>query len=549
MKRLALLLLLLSVPLASADEPAKVGKIQVSAGKDAPNRAIFEVWLQPAYEDNRLQRSGEVLPDFTEKDIIIGGKKTALKVTFDRAGVYKYKLPKLRYFDFIHSVKLEDRKGSYSNPDQIYTDNGKEIRSAELSIRAKSGVFYQFLEMDRSQGNALIVRFAIQRIVSTDSALFKPIVSVDMTEIDTQASVTVNSTLGQSKLLSRLDDFPDQTFVTLLYPLKHIQPERAKSIIENKLSLLGKLGLDNENTALLITDRADYVRSLVESLALIDKPQPQVLIEVKILEVAWENRERLGFHWGVQDRSIVADQGGTFQKGRFASAALRTASGHLGPVAGGSSFVFGKVSTEMARQVQSQIDMLSQKGRVSLLAAPKLRVVNNRTATFHAGSSIPVLRHNSVVQTNDVLEARTLNAIPRTMELGDTNTRTVTHDRDRRVTSSEQTVDTGVKLTVTPQITGSDEIVLTLTPSVSEIGGWREGTGQPVINTREITTTVKVRDNEDVMIAGLFKEKEGKGTSGVPGLSKVPALGRLFRTEEAQRQKTETVFLLHIQRQ
>ncbi|MFH0910821.1 MAG: hypothetical protein V1918_04880 [Planctomycetota bacterium] len=88
--------------------------------------------------------------------------------------------------------------------------------------------------------------------------------------------------------------------------------------------------------------------------------------------------------------------------------------------------------------------------------------------------------------------------------------------------------------------------MLNLTPSVSEIAGWRPGSDRPIINTREITTTVKVNSGDTVLIAGLFKENAVTERQGVPGLQNVPGLGRLFSRDRKEAGTTEVVFLLRI---
>jgi hypothetical protein len=531
-----------------AGEPGRITRINMTMHKEVADRAVFEVHLVPAYSDQRIPRTGEVLPQFKENDIIIGGKKTDLRVIFDRVGVFKYKLEKMPIPDFITSIRLQERRGSYSNPDEMYTDDGREIKSAELSIRAKSGVYYQLLEMDRSQNNVLIVRFALQRITSADAALFKSIVTVDMTEIDTQAGVTVGPSINQTELLRRLETFPDETFVTFLYPLRYITPVRAQDIVKQKLSLLGSMGLDKENAALLVTDRADYARSLVQALALIDRPQPQVQITVKILEVSWQEEERIGFNWSFQTRSTSHDQAGNFQNGTYGGGALQTATSSVSGLSGASNVVFGKLNTEMARQIQAQLDLLSKKGKLSLLASPRLKVVNNTKAVFHAGSRIPVFRHTNRYRTNDSLETSTYNDDPKLTGVGEVDTRIMVRDSDDRSTQVEESINVGVQLQVTPRITQGEEIVLELTPSVSEIAGWRDSSNVPIIQTRELTSTVKVRDGETVLIAGLFKENELSDSRGVPGLRRLPGLGKFFRTDSKRKEKVETVFLLHIRR-
>ena len=86
----------------------------------------------------------------------------------------------------------------------------------------------------------------------------------------------------------------------------------------------------------------------------------------------------------------------------------------------------------------------------------------------------------------------------------------------------------GVNIDITPRLHHDDEVTLTLKVSLSSISGDSGFGGLPTFGNREITTTIRLKDGETNMLAGLIRDDERTVLSGVPGLSDIPMLGRLF---------------------
>src|SRR5206468_4595403 len=93
----------------------------------------------------------------------------------------------------------------------------------------------------------------------------------------------------------------------------------------------------------------------------------------------------------------------------------------------------------------------------------------------------------------------------------------------------------GVNIDITPRTHHDDDVSLALTVAVTNISGTGFG-GLPTFGNREINTTIRLRDGETNMLAGLIRDDERHSLDGVPGLSDIPLLGRLF----ARNQKTTT---------
>ncbi len=341
-----------------------------------------------------------------------------------------------------------------------------------------------------------------------------------------------------------LKDTGDKEFITVFYPLRHILPHEANRIIAPQLSFIGKSRIASELNSLVISDKAVFVKNIIKTLRLADQPIPQVLIEARILEVTWKKNERFGFNWGFK---------GTQDTEKFLNGKIQPGASGNGPIASGISAVFGRLTPDSMRNFNFQLDMLSGKDRVNLLASPRILVLNNKWAKFHSGSKIPVKKilnqetkttvstHSASRDYKDTFDDIWDNDRNDKDDYTDDSTN---HSGSSNTTISEQFIETGISLTVTPQIINRKEIILNLSPSVSEITGWRAGTEMPIMSTRNMNTTVRVADKDTILIAGLFKKNETGSSKGVPGLRRIPGAGELFKSRNKSRTKTEVIFLL-----
>ncbi|TCL67435.1 type II secretory pathway component GspD/PulD (secretin) [Hydrogenispora ethanolica] len=95
-------------------------------------------------------------------------------------------------------------------------------------------------------------------------------------------------------------------------------------------------------------------------------------------------------------------------------------------------------------------------------------------------------------------------------------------------------IDVGTTLTVTPRVNDNNIVTVTVKAVVSNIAEWKKtGSGDevPLVRTREVSSVVRLQDGETFVLSGLTQTRKGENTSGVPGFSKIPLLGALFRSK------------------
>jgi type IV pilus assembly protein PilQ len=105
-------------------------------------------------------------------------------------------------------------------------------------------------------------------------------------------------------------------------------------------------------------------------------------------------------------------------------------------------------------------------------------------------------------------------------------------------------LESGINLKVTPRISDDDYVTILVQPEVSTFV-WRSDTQYPQIRTREVETTVRVKDGTPIVLGGLLQEQETELISRIPFLSQLPLLGSLFQWKQTQSDQTEmTIFLI-----
>jgi len=173
----------------------------------------------------------------------------------------------------------------------------------------------------------------------------------------------------------------------------------------------------------------------------------------------------------------------------------------------------------------SFLNVVSEQGQATILANPKISVLNGQPALITVGRNVTYI---------DSIESDINN---------ETGTVSYTVETER--------VLSGIGLSLTANILDDNQIILNLVPVTSELEepieyrqvGLSE-VGLPIINVREMSTTVKVKDEEMLVIGGLISSVNEKGGSFVPGTSNIPFFKYLFGHEEKTSQKRELIILL-----
>ncbi|NUU69112.1 pilus assembly protein N-terminal domain-containing protein [Enterobacteriaceae bacterium BIT-l23] len=304
-----------------------------------------------------------------------------------------------------------------------------------------------------------------------------------------QTNIIINGKQGETRTLPvTVNDFHGQaTTINTLLANEGFKDVRAIDM-GSSLTISG-----NVNTS----EDIDYIKKLVQEhfaedqikYSLITQKNQQIKIRVTVAEVSKKVTETLGIDWG----------NGTLSG---SNSALSISGGLYSSMIRGMNFSSLGVA----------INALAKNNLANVLTTPSLTVTNGKTASFHGGGQIPIFQRS---------------------ENG----------------SSVEWKDYGVKLNFAPVINTDSSISMDVTVESSQLGGSYkyEDTELPIINTRNVATSVRMRDGESFVLGGLIDNSQTQYVNKIPGLSDIPILGALFKSASFDSGRSELVIFATVE--
>lgn len=168
-------------------------------------------------------------------------------------------------------------------------------------------------------------------------------------------------------------------------------------------------------------------------------------------------------------------------------------------------------------ETEALLSTLQKMTNTRVLSAPSLVVLNNKDASINVGKQIPVV--------SAVFNPYGVNSGLGADNGTGTNTGGVTGNYNQ---SYVQFRDTGIKLDDAPRVNPGGLVYLEISQEESTPEGTADATGNVAVNQRTIDTEIAVQSGQTVLLGGLIRETTGESNSGVPGLSRIPLIGKLF---------------------
>ena len=304
--------------------------------------------------------------------------------------------------------------------------------------------------------------------------------------------------------LSRSQEYQEQ-FVRSFY-LNSMDAKRAMNMIKTVLRAKD-IYIDEKLNTLIMRDTAENVQIAEKLISSQDMIEPEVMLEVEVMEINRKNLEAIGVKFptqvsvGVQGKSSTTNGAVNTTPGRLTLAELKSFNSGLG--------VFSITDPVLA------LNLLQQNTDSNLLANPQIRVKNREKAKIHVGDKIPVL--TSIANSTGFVS------------------QTVTY------------IDVGIKLDVEPTILLQNQVSIKVGLEVSNVTDQvKTDTGvlAYTIGSRNANTILQLKDGETQMLAGLFRDDSQRISNKVPGLSSLPIIGRLFSDKNDDKRKNEIVLLI-----
>jgi general secretion pathway protein D len=271
-----------------------------------------------------------------------------------------------------------------------------------------------------------------------------------------------------------------------------------RSLVDTK-----KIAANEQLNAIIVRDSADKVRVAERIITSNDKAKAEVVIDVELLQLNTNKLREVGLGLSDYVATQSLDAGGEGVPIRL------------------SDLEFLNQSSWTMTLPSLIYNFVKQDSDAQVLAKPQLRITEGEKAALHIGDRIPI-------PTTTFNSANTVggSVVP--------------------ITSFQYT-DIGIKIDIEPRVHHNLEVSLKVKVEVSNLAGSIEGSGgqdQPIIGNRSIETTIRLKDGETNFLAGLIRTDESITESGIPGLSDIPLLGRLFSTTRRQNQRTDVLLTL-----
>jgi type IV pilus assembly protein PilQ len=368
----------------------------------------------------------------------------------------------------------------------------------------------------------------VMEVVLKSSGLTSQIDGVVLRVMTMEARTKELEDAARQKLASQ--QAPD--LATARIRLSYAPASGVKELLETArlVSDRGTVEVDERTNIVIIKDLPVNIAEIQQLIGELDRPEPQVEIEARIVQTNRDTARALGVQWGFNGR-VSPELGNTTtlafpNNGSLSGRVVgqgdvqqgandprsndldRTGTGiDLGVPGATSAIGLSLGAINGAFNLDIALSALEREGSLEIISTPKVTTQNNREATITQGFEIPI----QVVANNTV---------------------TVNYR------------DAALKLIVTPQITAANTVIMSIALENGFPDFSRAVNGNPSINTQKASTQVQVPDGVTTVIGGIEQTRSSTSNDRTPGVSKIPLLGWLFKRESETSENQELLVFI-----
>ena len=290
------------------------------------------------------------------------------------------------------------------------------------------------------------------------------------------------------------------------FRLSYLEAMPTAKILEKMVGENGSIIADQTTNSIILTETPGSFQVISDLISELDHKPGQVYISVLMVDAVLSDDSEFGVDWLAK-----AFKEGSVNQG-VRQADFDTTLGNVGTEAlNAGVMTLGVLSGRF--DLQATIAAEVQSRDATILADPRILVVNNETAKIEIVTEVPFQEITQSTQGPPV--------------------------------ASTEFKDIGVMLDVTPRITHEDTVLLRLRPEESSITGYTDS-GIPIEDSRRADTTILLNDGQTVVVGGLRNISHSRTVTRVPWLSEIPVLGALFRNTITKRANTELLVFLTV---
>jgi general secretion pathway protein D len=407
----------------------------------------------------------------------------------------------------LHSVLIEnpDNAEAQSLKQEIEAQRAKET----MAVPTLKSLYKKPISLEFREANFKVVLELLSRTTGINFILDKDVrpdlsvtIFVKHGSLDSIIDLLTTTNQLQKKILDAntvliYSNTPDkareyQDLMVKSFYIENADVKQTMSMVKTLLKTR-EIFVDEKLNLMIMRDTPETIQLAEKLIRMQDLAEPEVMLEVEVLEVT---RSRL-LNLGVQYPSQLT----------------------LSPLTGtgGASLTLNDLKAINSGRIGADVGNIiinAQKtdSDVNLLANPRIRTRNREEAKIMIGDRLPVI--------------------------------TTTSSSTGFVSDNVQYVDVGLKLDVTPTIYLQDEVAIKVALEVSSIVNQvtsKNGTLAYQIGSRNASTVLRLKDGETQVLAGLINNSDRASASKIPGMGDLPILGRLFSSHRDDNQKTEIV--------
>jgi general secretion pathway protein D len=284
-----------------------------------------------------------------------------------------------------------------------------------------------------------------------------------------------------------------------VFQLSNVDSKYMQNVLKTILKIKDVV-IDEKTNNLVIRDTPDAVAVAEKLVAAHDVADAEVMLEVEVLEVSRDQLTNIGIKW--PDGIGISTPKGTGPSGELTYAELKALT---------------KDALLVSPALGLGVNLKLTESNANILASPRIRARHKEKARILIGDRVPFVSGSSTVATG-------ANPI---------------------VSNSVQYLDVGIKLEVEPYVYSENDVGIKINMEVSNVAKEipNKNTGDILyqIGTRSASTSLRLKDGETQVLAGLISDQERGSAAKVPGLGQTPLLGRLFSNDNGNSSKTEIV--------
>jgi len=301
--------------------------------------------------------------------------------------------------------------------------------------------------------------------------------------------------IGNSLYITTKERVRGDNVTAQLINLRYIKSNDVKDMAHN---LVNSINVSREGNSIMVVGTPDEINKVMAMVKKMDVPQPQVILEAKIIEINKNAMKNLGMNWSSSISTNFQETGRPVNFDNVQNSvgsALKIYSMARSPI-----------------QFNATLEMLENDNLAKTLSNPRVITMNNKEAEIFVGDKIPY---------------------------------TVSSISGGVTSYSVEFVEPGIRLKITPSIIDKDFVVVKIEPEVSYIYSFIGPQNQyPWVKTRNATAYVRIQNNHPFVLGGLLDKEDQKNLYKVPILGNLPLVGNLFSYQKHTATDSELIIVV-----